>query len=115
MCYVAGVGLLSKAKDAAIEQAILKVAAPKFERYGQLLRFCLDSGERTFSAEMMLHGETSPVSIPHGKYRIDEQGGQTFIVLYEIRISREWAQRILDDHAPEIRLKAPDFVRSLLG
>lgn len=97
-----------------MEQAILRVAKSKFERYGELLKFTLDSSACSFSAEVLLHGESTPVSVPEGRYRLEEQNGQQFVVLYGIRISREWAQRLLDDHMPEIRLKAPDFVKSLL-
>jgi hypothetical protein len=106
-------GIFSKAKDAALTQAILKIAAPKLERYGELCQFNLDSAKRTFSVEALLKGEGEPVVL-EGVYRIEERDGQVFVVLREIRISREWAQRLLDDHMPEIRLKAPEFVGSLL-
>lgn len=107
-------GILSKARDAAIQQAILRVVGPRFERYGEARQFKIDTSAQTFSAEVWLRGEASTLSVTEGHYRIEEEAGQSHIVLHGLRVSREWAQRILDDHFPEIRLKAPGFIKSLL-
>lgn len=107
-------GFFSKAKNAALEQAILSVVRPKLERYGELRRFNLDTDSRTFTAEVMLLGETSPITISEGHYRLEKVGAEPYIVLHNIRISREWAQKALEDNLPEIRIKAPDFIRPFI-
>jgi hypothetical protein len=36
-------------------------------------------------------------------------------VLYDIKLSREWAQNLLEDRFPEFPIRIPDFVSSLLS
>jgi hypothetical protein len=105
---------LRKFKDAAIEQAVLMFARSKFERYGELQSVSVDTAEQELSAEVLLKGETEPVTISHANYRIESKGDKKVMVLYDIKISKEWAQNLLDDRFPELTIPIPDFVSSLL-
>ncbi len=106
--------MFARLKDAAIEKAVLNMLAPRFERYGQILSFKVDSANRVCQAEVLLLGETAPVQISQARYRVEEKGPDTILVLHDIKVSRPWAQNILDDHLRELPIKVPDIVKSLL-
>ena len=97
-----------------MEKAVLNLLGPKFERYGKILSFAIDSTAREFQAEVELLGDPSPVRVSRARYRIETKEDQTILVLYDLKISREWAQNLIDDRFTEIPIKVPDFVGALL-
>lgn len=106
---------LRKLKDAALEKAVLVFARSRFERYGELRWMNVDTAGKVLSAEVMLKGEKEPVIVSQAKYRLEQKGTQKVLVLYDIKISKEWAQNLLEDSFPEFPIKIPDFVSSLLS
>ncbi|HVV00089.1 MAG TPA: hypothetical protein VHH88_01925 [Verrucomicrobiae bacterium] len=107
--------MFSRIKDAALEKAIRMFVGPKIERYGEIRELSLDTTNKTISAEIKLRGEALPVAIAEAHYDIVKRGGDTFMAVRGIKISREWAQNLLDDHFPSIEFKVPDFVAPLIG
>jgi hypothetical protein len=108
------VGILSRAKSAAMEQAVGRVLKSRLERYGELRQLNIDSEERRFSGEVLLRGETEPLLISEGHYRLEDRGGEPHVVVYGVKVSREWAQNAVDDHLSNLAFKVPDFLRSLI-
>ena len=106
---------LRKLKDAALEKAVLVFARSKFERYGELQLLNINTTERVLSAEVLLKGESEPIKVSQAKYRLESKGEQKVLVLYDIKISKEWAQNLLEDRFPEFPINVPDFVSSLLS
>jgi hypothetical protein len=105
---------LSRLKDAALEQTLLAWARPKFQRYGEIRRLTLNTAEKMLTAEVQLRGEVAPLVISEARYRLESGAQETHLIVYGVKLSREWAQNILDDHLREIPVKVPDFVRSLI-
>ena len=105
--------LIDRAKDAALKKAALLLLRPKVERYGEIRQFTLDTVAKRLSAEILLRGDPLPLIISEAQYRIEQNHGQAMLILYEIKVSREWLQNLLDDHFREISVKIPDFVRLL--
>ncbi len=105
---------ISRAKDAALEQALLLWLRTKFRRYGDIRRLSLDTSAKLLTAEIKLRGEAVPLVLSEVRYRLEQKGDATHIVLHGVKLSREWAQNLLEDHFREIRLKIPEFVRPLL-
>jgi hypothetical protein len=105
--------LLKKAKDAALEKAVLMMLRPKIERYGELCSLKLDTSAKKLSAEFMLRGEASPLIISAAQYRIEQKRGETRLIVFGVKVSREWLQNLLDDELPEISIKVPDLARLL--
>ncbi len=105
---------LSRAKDAALEKALVLLLRPKFERYGEGRQFTLDTTAKTLSAEIVLRGERAPLVISEARYRIEQRGNDSFLVVHGVKVSKEWLQNLLADHFPEITLKIPDFVKVLI-
>jgi hypothetical protein len=105
---------LSRAKDTALEKALVMLLRPKFERYGELRQFALDTAEKTLSAEILLRGESAPLIISEARYRIETRAEDSYLVLHSVKVSKDCLQNLLSDHFPEIRLKIPDFVKALI-
>jgi len=106
--------ILSRLKDAALEKALLAFLRPKVERYGEIRNFTLDSSQKIVTAEILLRAEPVPIVISRARYRLEQRGADTFLIIYDVKISREWAQNLLEDHFREIPIKVPDLVRNLL-
>ena len=104
----------SRFKDAALEKAVLLLLKPKLQRYGEIRAFGLDTSAKVMTAEIKLRGEPIPVTVSQARYRIEDAGNETYLVFYDVKVSREWAQNILEDHFPESRVKIPDFLRPLI-
>ena len=105
---------LTRAKDAALEKGLVMFFRPKIERYGEVRKFTLDTAEKSLSAEINLRGESEPLVISKARYRIEQRGTDTLLILHSVKVSKEWLQNLLDDHFQEITLKIPEVVKSLI-
>jgi hypothetical protein len=107
--------ILSRLKDAALEKALLTFLRPKVERYGEIRNLTLDTSGKIVTAEIQLRAEAAPIVVTRARYRIEQRGADAFLIIYDVKISKEWAQNLLDDHFREIPIKVPELVRNLLG
>ncbi len=98
-----------------MEKALLLFLRPKLRRYGELNSVTLNTREKLFTAEINLLGDTLPLTISQARYRIEKEGSNTVLVIYDIKVSKEWAQNLIEDHFDEARLKIPAFLKRLLG
>jgi hypothetical protein len=105
---------ISRVKDAALERALLVWLRSKLQGYGEIKRLNLDTSDKVLRAEIHLRGEDAPLVISEAHYRLEQGPNGTLIILHGVKLSKEWAQNILEDHFREIRLKIPDFLRPLL-
>jgi hypothetical protein len=106
--------LLGKAKDAAVAKAVLLLVRPKVERYGEILKFELDSKAKVMNGEIRLRGEDACLVVSEAKYRLEQRGEETVLIVHSIKVSKEWVQHVLEDFLPEIRLKIPQMVSRLI-
>src|SRR5215831_8739460 len=105
--------LIARAKDAALEKAVLVFLRPKLTRYGELEQLTLDTSARRLSGVIRLHGEPSSLVISEAHYDIKREGEDAFLVIHSVKASREWVQNLLDDQLHRLPLKIPEFVRRL--
>jgi hypothetical protein len=103
--------LLHRAKKAALEKAVLLVLRPKVERYGEIRKLSLDTSAKKLAVEILLRGETESFKVSEAYYRIEERRGETILILHDVKVSREWAQNLLEDFFQEIPIKIPGFAR----
>lgn len=106
---------LSRAKDAALQTAIRAFLKPKLERYGELKEFDLDTSAKRATAELLLLGESTPLMVTEALYRLEQDEGQWYVVVYGIKTSKPWVQHLLEDHFPELRFKVPELVKTLIS
>jgi hypothetical protein len=107
--------LLSRAKDAVLQKAVRAFLTPKLDRYGELKDFDLDTSAKRLTAEVLLHGDATPLKITEALYRLEQDGGEWFVVVYGIKTSKPWVQHLLEDYFPELKFKVPELVRALLS
>jgi len=105
---------ISRLKDAALEKALLMLLRQKAQRYGEVRALRLDTSAKRFSAEIKLNGDLEPLTVSEAYYRVQKQGDQTIVIVYNVKVSKEWAQNLLDDYFREIPFKVPEFVRPLI-
>ena len=105
---------LGRLKDAALEKTLLAFLRPKLERYGELRRLSLDTSAKVVSGEIQLRGDSDVINVSQARYRIESRGADTVLIIYEVKLSKVWAQNLLEDHFREISIKIPDLVRGLL-
>ena len=106
--------LVSRARDVALEKALLMWLRPRLKRYGDLRSLDLDSSTQTVSASILLSGEELPLVVSEARYRLERNGEQALLVLFGLKLSKPWLQNLIEDQAPEIRLRVPDLVAALL-
>jgi hypothetical protein len=106
---------VSLLKDAALEKAALRYIQPKIAKYGEITRFSVNTSTQELGAELQLHGETTPLTISKANYRLEGDGEETTLVLYNVKISRDWMQKAIKDYLPEIRVRVPSALRMVLG
>lgn len=107
--------LLSRAKDAALRKAVRAFLKPKLERYGELKEFDLDTSEKRITAELLLHGDSTPLIVTEALYRLEENCGEWFVVVYGIKTSKPWVQHLIEDYFPELKFKVPELVKALIS
>ncbi len=105
---------IARVKDAALERALLVWLRTKLHRYGEIQSLSLDTSAKLLTAEIHLRGEEAPLVISEARYRLEQGPKGTQVIVHGVKLSKLWAQNILDDHFREIRLKVPDFLRPLL-
>jgi hypothetical protein len=107
-------GLLSRAKDAALERAAILYLSPLVKRYGKITRIGIDTDKKQLSGELQLHGELVPLELVAAQYSVVEKDGESYLRLSAFRFSKEWVQNLADDLLPQYTVKIPGFMRPLL-
>src|SRR5882672_7133082 len=106
--------LISRTKDAALRKALLHFLRPRFERYGEVRELEVNTSAKVVSAEVALKGEPFPFVISEARYRIEKKGDESWILFYGVKVSKEWAQNLLDDQFAELPLKIPKMLEMVL-
>jgi hypothetical protein len=107
--------ILSRLKDAALEKTLLAFLRPKLERYGDLHRLTLDTTAGIVTGEIQLRGDPDLITISQARYRVEQKEADTVLIIYDVKLSRAWAQNLLEDHFREIPIKIPELVRNLIA
>jgi hypothetical protein len=105
---------ISRAKDFAIEKALILFLRPKVKRYGDLRRLSVDTTSKILTAEIRMLGDPLPLEATEVHYRVEESTTGLIIIFFDFKLSKEWIQNLVDDQFPEIRLPIPDFIKPLI-
>ena len=97
-----------------MRKALLHFLRPRFERYGEIRELKVDTTAKVLSAELALKDEPFPFVISEARYRIERRAEESWIVFYGLKVSKEWAQNLLEDHFSEIPVKVPKVLQILL-
>lgn len=106
--------LARQGKDKALSKALEVLGETVISRYGKLIGIRLDSLTRRIEAEVLLRGETAPLSVSIENYEIVSEEGKSFITCNKISVSREWMKILADDLLKEKKLEIPSKYAKLL-
>jgi len=101
---------LSAVKDRAIEASAKSLINQKIEGIGRVTEIQIDSKKKTISAQMVLKGETVPISIDIGACELVQENGVTCISFKGFTASREWISALLNRYLTGYRLQVPNAV-----
>src|SRR6267142_2372177 len=80
---------LARLKDAALEKTLLAFLRPKLQRYGDVYSLTLDTSAKIVTAEIRLHGDPESITVSQARYRVEQKGPDTFLIIHDVKISKE--------------------------
>jgi hypothetical protein len=101
-------------KDRIVEASAKAFLNGKFEKFGAVTKLQLDSKNKTLCIELLLKGESLPVSINVGAYELTERDGASCLVLQRLDASREWVGAVLNEFVAGRPFKLPEGVKGFL-
>ena len=94
-------------KDKALSRTLEVLLDQLLSKYGRTVGIRLDSNARRIEIEMLLKGETEPVSVLLENYEIVSEGERHFITCRGVHASREWMKILANDLIPDRRFEIP--------
>jgi hypothetical protein len=98
--------VIVKLKDRALGKAVRTAINIQIKKYGKMLKFNLDSKNKSITLEVMLEGEKEALHIDISCYELTEKEGRYFLKIYGVKTSRAWintfAEAYLEGKAFEI-------------
>ena len=84
-------GVFRKAKDHLVASAAPAILNEKIlADYGKITCLELDSAAKKLHVEVLLRGESQPIRVEIGLYKIERDHGSVLFTIQEITTSREW-------------------------
>jgi hypothetical protein len=106
--------MFNAAKDAIAGRAAQTYLNNLIGRYGKLQRLKIDSENARMEIVCLLEGETEPITVKVGRYRVQSEGAKKFLQISECTCSRPWLQNLLADFAEGRRVELPAWAASAL-
>src|SRR3954454_21835899 len=89
-------GLVRTLKDLALQAGAKHYANRRIQKYGHMTNLQIDSATRTIHFEILLKGETTPVT-GSARYEPKLDGEKKIVEFTEIQTSREWMNVLIQD------------------
>ena len=86
----------------------------KLEPYGQLNDLTIDSSEKRIRMLVRLKGETEDTELVVERYTFVREGDRTFVVVCDVRTSREWMSRLAGNFLVGQRFELPAKYAALI-
>jgi hypothetical protein len=84
-------------KDKALSKALELALEAVLRKYGKLISIKLDTSSRVIDLEILLKGESLPISMSMSDYRTIREGERHFITCGKVSVSREWMKTLAED------------------
>jgi hypothetical protein len=82
--------------------------------YGRMLNLKLDSRQKTVQCEVLLKGETHPITLDVHQYEILTEAAGTFVVIRKASASREWLAVVLENFVCGKKFPVPENYANIL-
>jgi len=99
--------LLNKGKDIALSRTIKIVINKVIAKYGNIIKLQLDSQEKEMNLEVFLKGEEDILQVKINKYYIKNENHKNFLILKEVKTSREWLNLLIEDYLSSQKFEIP--------
>lgn len=106
--------MFTAAKDLMTSKAAKSYVNDFIKRYGRVDELTIDSKRRRIDVTCTLNGEVSPIGVTIAKYRIEQDGGKTFIEVLDSSATRVWMQTVMRDHLHGRRFEVPSWAAAAL-
>jgi hypothetical protein len=87
------------ARDAGTSFVVERAVAHRLQPYGRMLNLSIDSKTKRIRLEILLKGETEPLTVTIDEYQLTTAAGADFILIKKASASREWVDALLQDFA----------------
>ena len=106
--------MFTAAKDTLSSHAARTYVNGLIKRYGEVDELKIDSRQKTVDIVCTLKGESAPVTVRIENYRIEKDGGTSFVEITAVVCSRTWLLHLLEDHVRGRRLELPSWAAAAL-
>jgi hypothetical protein len=104
---------LRRQKDSSASFVLERALQKTFRRYGRMLKFNLDSGQKSIQVEVLLQGEKEPITLIVQEYELIREASGTYLVVKKAAASREWLSVVLEEFVRGKRFAVPEKYASL--
>ena len=87
----------------------------QYRRYGRMIQFKVDPSRKTIEAEILLAGETEPITIQVESYNYARQGEAGVFTVNQVTVSREWMSLLANELLVDKPLVVPASAAKWLG
>ena len=87
----------------------------QYRRYGRMIQFKVDPSRKTIEAEILLAGETEPITILVESYDYARQGEGGVFTVNQVSVSREWMSLLANELLVDKPLVVPASAAKWLG
>lgn len=101
-------------KDNALALAAKAWLRERFSQYGEITDCAFDTQVNSFTIEVMLRGETQPITATVLRYEIEKTPKGNFVRLKRFDSSREWLTMLLTQLFAGKRYPLPGMLSKLL-
>jgi len=96
-----------------------RAVAHRLKPYGRMLNLQIDSRNAKIRLEILLKGESQPVTLNIDEYHLTNSAGADFIVIKKASATREWMDALIKDFAIGKTIPLPaqyaNMIKSVLG
>lgn len=107
-------GLLNKGKNLALSVAVKQVVNIKIAKFGEVSHLEFDTHAKTIDIEVQLKGEAELLKVFVDQYDVTEENAQHYLVVKQIRSSKEWLSSVLEAYVNNEKFAVPNEYAKIL-
>ena len=106
--------MLQRAKDSALAKVLQMIVNHFFDDIGKVLELRIDSKAKKILLQVLLQGESEPVSIAIHTYKIVKKEQGYFFIVDDMTITKEWMDRVAKKYFVQKPLAIPSHYAKYL-
>jgi hypothetical protein len=106
--------MFKKMKDKAVSKGAKAAINTQIKEYGEMLKFNLNSADKSIEVEVMLEGEKEPLSVKVDRYEMIQENGKYYVKIYGVQTSRAWINTVASTYLEGKAFEIPAEYAKLL-